>query len=66
VDAALKALDEYERRFARGANAEDAAWLRADVLRRAGRAEAAREAARAYLRRFPDGAYVEAAERLAR
>jgi outer membrane protein assembly factor BamD (BamD/ComL family) len=60
---ALAALDEYQRRFPRGHNAEDAAWLRVDVLRSAGRP--ANAAAAAYLVAFPSGTYRKAAERLA-
>ena len=65
TDAALAALDEYQRRFVRGANAEDAAWLRVDVVRAAGRDAAVRAAAEAYVRAFPNGTYVKAANRLA-
>jgi tetratricopeptide (TPR) repeat protein len=54
---ALEALDEYAKRFPRGTHAEDAAWLRVQVLLAAGRRDEAREAARAYLDRFPDGTY---------
>jgi TolA-binding protein len=62
---ALAALDEYERRFPRGTNAEDAAWLRVQVLLNAGRRDDASAAARAYLTRFPDGTYRGPAHRAA-
>jgi transmembrane sensor len=62
--AALRDLDELGRRFPRGANAEDAAWLRVTVLRKLGRDADARKAAAAYLRQYPNGTYVTAAERL--
>jgi hypothetical protein len=61
---ALRALEDYERRFPSGANAEDVAWLRVDLLRAAGRTEAMRAAARRYLERFPGGTYGNAARRL--
>lgn len=64
-DAALRDLDELHRRFPRAANAEDAAWLRVFVLRRAGRTDDARAAATAYLGAFPGGTYVKQATRLA-
>ena len=63
--AALAVLDEYGRRFPRGANAEDIAWLRVEALRDAGRQGDAGAAAAAYLRTFPRGTYVKAAERIA-
>ncbi|HEY4244735.1 MAG TPA: FecR family protein [Kofleriaceae bacterium] len=63
--AALDAADEYLRRFAHGANADDAAWLRVEILRTAGRTDDARAAAAAYLRAFPAGTYAAAARRLA-
>lgn len=63
--AALRDLDELAKRFPRGANAEDAAWLRVTVLRKLKRDADARKAAGAYLREYPNGTYVTAAERLA-
>ncbi len=63
--AALEALDAYRRRFAHGANAEDAAWLRVEVLRSAGRQGEVAAAASAYLKAYPAGSYVEAVKRLA-
>lgn len=65
VTQALKSLDELTRRFPKGANAEDAAWLRVDVLRRAGRTDEARTAAQGYLRAFPRGTYAKQAGSLA-
>jgi len=62
--AALANLDEYRRRFPRGANAEDAAWLRVEVLVSSRQTEAARAAASDYLARFPSGTYARPAERL--
>jgi len=62
---ALAVLDEYQRRFPKGASAEDAAWLRVEVLRTLGRTGDARAAAAAYLERFPSGTYVTPASRLA-
>jgi hypothetical protein len=64
-DESLRHLDELTRRFPNGANAEDAAWLRVDVLRRASRPDEARAAAEAYLRAFPRGTYAKPAARLA-
>jgi transmembrane sensor len=62
---ALAVLDDYHHRFASGASAEDAAWLRVEVLRSLGRTGDARAAAAAYLARFPAGTYVTPASRLA-
>ena len=61
---ALHAIAEYERRFPRGVNAEDATWLRVEVLRGGGEPDAARDAAASYLARFPTGTYAPAARRL--
>lgn len=63
--AALNDLDELAKRFPRGANAEDAAWLRVTVLRKLKRDADARKAAAAYLREYPNGTYATAAGRLA-
>lgn len=63
--SALPVLDELARRFPGGANAEDAAWLRVTVLRALDRQADARQAAASYLRAYPNGTYVTAAERLA-
>ena len=66
VEQTLRSLDELARRFPSGANAEDASWLRVDVLRRAGRHDEARAAAAGYLRVFPRGTYAQQAGSLAR
>ena len=47
-------------------HAEEAAYLRAVALERAGRREDARAAARAYLSRYPAGDHAAQARRLAR
>lgn len=65
VKQALRSLDELARRFPNGANAEDAGWLRVDVLRRNGRHDEARAAAESYLRAFPHGTYAKQAGSLA-
>lgn len=65
VKQALRSLDELARRFPNGANAEDAGWLRVDVLRRNGRHDEARAAAESYLRAFPRGTYAKQAGTLA-
>ncbi len=62
--AALRDLDELAKRFPRGANAEDAAWLRVTVLRKLKRDADARKAAADYVRAYPNGTYVTTAERL--
>lgn len=64
ADQALAVVGEYLRRFSRGANAEDAAWLRVEIHRTARKPEAARAAATDYLKRFPSGTYVKSARRL--
>lgn len=63
---ALRELDEYARRFPRSVNAEDAAWLRVEILRGARRLADARRAAERYLREFPDGTYAKHAAQLVR
>ncbi len=65
VATSLRELDELARRFPNAANAEDGAWLRVDVLRRAGRNDEASQAAAAYLRTFPNGTYAASAATLA-
>ncbi|HEX4454748.1 MAG TPA: FecR family protein [Kofleriaceae bacterium] len=65
LDAALRELDELDRRFPRAANLEDAAWLRIEILRKAGRTDDARRAASSYLRRFPSGTYLDQAAHVA-
>jgi hypothetical protein len=57
---------DFIRAFPSDARVEDAMFLLADGRARRGDAAGAREAARAYLRRFPDGLRAPAAERLAR
>lgn len=60
---ALKHLNTYERRFASGMLAEEAAALRVLALDGAGRSDAARTAARAFVERYPKsshGARIEA------
>jgi len=59
TDAALAYLAEHDRRFPNSSEAEDVAWRRIDVLKRGHRAGAAKDAARQYLQRFPQGTYVE-------
>lgn len=61
---ALRDLDELARRFPNGANAEDAAWLRVDVLRQSGRTSEAKSASAEYLKKFPQGTYAKAAAQL--
>jgi len=61
---ALDLVRLYERRFPRGPNAEDIAWLRVETLRRAGAHAEARAAASAYLARHATGAYARPARRI--
>lgn len=63
--AALDELAELDHRFPHAANAEDAAWLRVEVLRGLGKLDDARKAAAQYLQRFPSGTYAKPATRLA-
>ncbi|MEM9493116.1 MAG: hypothetical protein AAGC55_28460, partial [Myxococcota bacterium] len=53
--AALKTLDHYQRRFARGAHRESALWLRIRILCGGDDRSACRAAAHTYLNRFPGG-----------
>jgi transmembrane sensor len=62
---ALAAVDEYLRRFPRGAGIEDVMWVRVETLRALGRQEDARGAAASYLRQFPRGTYEKPATRVA-
>lgn len=62
---ALAAVDEYLRRFPRGAGIEDVMWIRVETLRALGRQEDARSAAASYLRQFPRGTYEKPATRVA-
>jgi hypothetical protein len=50
---ALAALDEHERRFARGVLAEEREVLRFDALVALGQSSQARSCARAFVARFP-------------
>jgi len=65
ANAALAALEEYRRRFPRGASVEDAAWLRVETLQVLDRGREVREAAGDYVKRFPSGTYIKLATRLA-
>jgi transmembrane sensor len=62
---ALVAVDEYRRRFPRGAGIEDVMWIRVETLRALGRQGDARSAAASYLQQFPRGTYVKPATRVA-
>ncbi|HET9989024.1 MAG TPA: FecR family protein [Kofleriaceae bacterium] len=62
---ALADCNEYLRRFADSAQAEDVAWLRIEILRSAGRRDEARVAATEYLRQWPQGSYAGIARRIA-
>ena len=62
---ALAAVDEYLRRFPRGAGIEDVMWIRVETLRALGRHDDARSAAASYLRQFPRGTYEKPATRVA-
>jgi hypothetical protein len=61
---ARKLLDEYERRFPGGANAEEIAWLRIQVAKASNERRAVEAAASAYLGRYPSGAYAARARRI--
>ena len=62
---ALHDCNEYLRRFADSAQAEDVAWLRVEILRSAGRRDEARVAVTEYLRQWPQGSYAGIARRIA-
>ena len=62
---ALTDCNEYLRRFASSAQAEDVEWLRIEILRSAGRRDEARVAATEYLRQWPQGSYAGIARRIA-
>jgi hypothetical protein len=64
-DAALRELAEYERRFPHGANAEEAAWGRIDILRSLHRTDEMRRASADFVQKYPGSVYVESARRLA-
>jgi ferric-dicitrate binding protein FerR (iron transport regulator) len=65
--AAASQLDSFASAYPGDPRAEEAAYLRAITLERAGRREEARDAARAYLAKWPSGAHrAQAAKLLAR
>jgi outer membrane protein assembly factor BamD (BamD/ComL family) len=59
-------LEGFAAAHPRDARAEEAAYLEAIALERAGRTAEARAAARRYLAAYPDGAHRAQARRLAR
>jgi TolA-binding protein len=59
ANAAIETIDEYNKRFPKGLNAEDMAWLRYQALVALGKRDEARGAAADYLRQFPNGAYAD-------
>jgi hypothetical protein len=61
--AALEALHERTRRFVGGALALEAAWLEVQALKSDGDEKRAREAARSFLKRWPDSPQAELARR---
>jgi hypothetical protein len=63
--AALRAADEYVKRFPRGVHIEDARWYRVVALQAGGRKAEARTAAREYLTKHPRGTFVEDARVIA-
>jgi hypothetical protein len=63
--AAASLLERFSAACGRSNHAEDAAYLRMVALARAGRTDAARAQARAYLERFPQGFRRKEAQRLA-
>ena len=65
VTRGLADCNEYLRRFAKSAQAEDVSWLRTEILRSAGRRDEARVAATDYLRQWPQGSYAGIARRIA-
>lgn len=65
VTKALADCNEYLKRFANSAQAEDVTWLRIEILRSAGRRDEARVAATEYLRQWPQGSYAGIARRIA-
>ncbi len=67
TDDALRSIDAYVRRFPRGAEIEDALWLRLRIECRTQTSEACRVAAHSYLRAAPSGsAKAELATRVTR
>lgn len=63
-DAAASRLDSFESTYPGDPRAEEAAYLRAITLERAGRRDEARAAAKAYLAKWPSGAHRAQAEKL--
>jgi hypothetical protein len=59
--SALRAIDEYLRRFPNGVNVEELLWLRVDIHRSTNNPAQMNAAARAYLDRFPAGTYAKLA-----
>ena len=67
TDDALRSIDAYVRRFPRGAEIEDALWLRLRIECRTQTSEPCRVAAHSYLRAAPSGsAKAELATRVTR
>lgn len=57
ASAALGEVDQYRRKFPKGALAAEASALRIEILSELGRKDEARTAAESYKQQFPDGAY---------
>lgn len=57
ASAALEAIEQHQRRFARGQLAEDRESLAVEALVTLGRGDEARRRAEAFRRRWPDGVY---------
>jgi outer membrane protein assembly factor BamD (BamD/ComL family) len=64
ADRASAELDAYERRFPKGALAEEALRLRIEAARRAGDVATAKRLAQAFSRRYPKSAYAKRLETL--
>jgi hypothetical protein len=60
----VRAAQQYERRFPRGAEAEDMLWLRVRASCKAKDYTTCRAAAHTYLRRYPDGIFHGLASRI--
>lgn len=60
----VTAAEQYQRRFPRGAEAEDMLWLRVRASCAAGDLRECRAAAHTYLRRYPDGVFQGLASRI--
>ena len=65
ADAAQKALDEHAKQFPRSRHGEERDYLRIQVLRERGDADSLREAAAAFLAKYPDSLLRARVERLA-